>query len=75
MIKQLISDVQKQIHSVFVGRAIVRPPFINEEELIDFTVKLTDIDKKTVARVLEAEFIFLKLKGVVGQEKIPHIEG
>ena len=48
MLKQLISDVQKQIHSVFVGRAIIRPPFINEEELIDFTVKLTDIDKNSV---------------------------
>ena len=65
MLKQLISDVKKQIHSVFVGRAIIRPTFINEEELIDFTVKLTDIDRKTVSRVLEAEFVFLRLKGVV----------
>ena len=69
MLKQLISDVQKQIHSVFVGRAIIRPPFINEEELIDFTVKLTDIDRKTVSRVLEAEFVFLRLKGVVDKEE------
>jgi len=69
MIKQIISDFQKQIHSVFVGRAIIRPPFINEDELIDFTVKLTDIDKKTVSRVLEVEFVFLILKGVVDKEE------
>lgn len=69
MLKGLISDVQKQIHSVFVGRAVTRPPFIDEDELISFTVKLTNIDEKTVARVLEAEFIFLRLKGVIGEEE------
>lgn len=69
MFKQFISDFKRDVHSVFVGKAIARPPFIDEDELINFTVKLTDIDKKIVARVLEAEFIFLRLKGVIGEKE------
>lgn len=64
-LKQLLSDAKKQLHSILIGKSIRRPPFIDDAELISFTVNLTNIDKETVSRVLESEFLFLRLKGVI----------
>ena len=64
MLTKLFEDMRKDIIRIITNSSIKRELFINDDELIKFTVNLTGINNEIVTRVLEAEFLFLKLKGL-----------
>lgn len=65
MINELFDNLKKQIIRNVVKDSIKRELFFDDEELIEFTLKLTGVDREVISRILEAEFLFLKLKGIV----------
>lgn len=40
-------------------------PNINEDELVNFIGRMTELDDETIISVLNSELLFLKMKGVV----------
>jgi len=65
LINELFDNLKKQIIRNVVKDSIKRELFFDDEELIEFTLKLTGVDREVISRILEAEFLFLKLKGIV----------